>query len=143
MEEGWEQGRFCGNLQSFFILPQIGNSSTIFKWEDPGNSCFRSAQVETFMSLEKSDVENIAHLARLNIEESAVAGYAKDLSGILDLVEEMNAIDTTGVEPLAHPHDAVQRLREDTVSEENQREALQAHAPQTENGLFLVPKVIE
>ncbi len=95
------------------------------------------------MSLEKQDVEKIAHLARLAIDESAIPGYAQDLSGILDLVDQMNAVDTDGVEPLAHPHDATQRLREDVVTEENQRELLQSNAPQTDSGLFLVPKVIE
>lgn len=95
------------------------------------------------MSLEKTDVEKIAHLARLAIKEDAVPGYAEDLSGILSLVDEMNAVDTNGVEPLAHPHDANQRLREDVVTEKNQREYLQQNAPQTDAGLFLVPKVIE
>ncbi|HIJ23530.1 MAG: Asp-tRNA(Asn)/Glu-tRNA(Gln) amidotransferase subunit GatC [Gammaproteobacteria bacterium] len=95
------------------------------------------------MSLEKQDVEKIAHLARLAIDESAIPGYAEDLSGILDLVDQMSAVDTDGIEPLAHPHDANQRLREDVVTEENQRELLQSNAPQTDAGLFLVPKVIE
>ena len=95
------------------------------------------------MSLEKQDVEKIAHLARLAIDEDAIPGYAEDLSGILGLVDQMNAVDTDGVEPLAHPHEAIQRLREDVVTEENQREQLQANAPQTDAGLFLVPKVIE
>ncbi|MBT3197111.1 MAG: Asp-tRNA(Asn)/Glu-tRNA(Gln) amidotransferase subunit GatC [Gammaproteobacteria bacterium] len=95
------------------------------------------------MSLEKREIEKIAHLARLAIDESAIPGYAEDLTGILDLVDQMSAVDTEGVEPLAHPHDAVQRLREDVVTEENQRERLQSNAPQTDSGLFLVPKVIE
>ncbi len=95
------------------------------------------------MSLEKQDVEKIAHLARLAIDESAIPGYAQDLSGILGLVDQMNAVDTDGVEPLAHPHDAIQRLREDLVTEQDQRELLQSNAPQTDSGLFLVPKVIE
>ncbi len=95
------------------------------------------------MSLDKTDVEKIAHLARLAIDDAAVPGYADDLSGILSLVDQMNAVATDGVEPLAHPHDAVQRLREDEVTEENQRELLQQNAPQVDSGLFLVPKVIE
>ncbi len=95
------------------------------------------------MSLDKSDVEKIAHLARLAIDDAAVPGYADDLSGILSLVDQMNAVATEGVEPLAHPHDAVQRLREDVVTEENRRELLQQNAPQVDSGLFLVPKVIE
>ena len=95
------------------------------------------------MSLTKQDVENIAHLARLAIDEADIPGYANNLSNILELVEQMNAIDTTNVEPMAHPLDAVQRLRKDEVTEENQREHYQQVAPNTEAGLYLVPKVIE
>ena len=95
------------------------------------------------MSLTKQDVENIAHLARLAIDEADIPGYANNLSNILELVEQMNAIDTTDVEPMAHPLDAVQRLRKDEVTEENQREHYQQVAPNTEAGLYLVPKVIE
>jgi aspartyl-tRNA(Asn)/glutamyl-tRNA(Gln) amidotransferase subunit C len=95
------------------------------------------------MSLTKQDVENIAHLARLAIDESDIPGYVKNLSSILELVEQMNAIDTTDVEPMAHPLDAVQRLRKDEVTETNQREHYQKVAPKTEAGLYLVPKVIE
>ena len=95
------------------------------------------------MALDKSDVENIAHLARLAIGEEDIPAYAENLSNILTLVEQMSGVDTSGVTPMAHPLDMAQRLREDVVSEENQREHLQAHAPSVENGLFLVPKVIE
>jgi aspartyl-tRNA(Asn)/glutamyl-tRNA(Gln) amidotransferase subunit C len=95
------------------------------------------------MALDKSDVENIAHLARLAISEEDVPAYAENLSSILTLVEQMNAVDTSGVEPMAHPLEMAQRLREDVVTEANQREHFQQHAPAVENGLFLVPKVIE
>lgn len=95
------------------------------------------------MALDKSDVESIAHLARLAIDEADIPGYASNLSNILDLVEQMNEVDTSGVEPMAHPLEAAQRLRADVVTEGNQREHLQEHAPAVENGLFLVPKVIE
>lgn len=95
------------------------------------------------MALDKSDVESIAHLARLEISEADIPLYAENLSNILSLMEQMNAVDTTGVTPMAHPLEMSQRLREDVVSEENRREHLQAHAPAVENGLFLVPKVIE
>ena len=95
------------------------------------------------MSLTKKDVENIAHLARLAIDEEDISGYAKNLSNILELVEQMNTIDTAHVEPMAHPLDAVQRLRKDEVTEVNQREHFQQVAPKTEAGLYLVPKVIE
>lgn len=95
------------------------------------------------MSLQPEDVAKIAHLARLALRDEDVPKYAGDLSNILDLVEQMNAVDTSGVEPMAHPLDAVQRLRPDEVSEGDQREKFQSIAPQTEAGLYLVPKVIE
>jgi aspartyl-tRNA(Asn)/glutamyl-tRNA(Gln) amidotransferase subunit C len=98
---------------------------------------------KSIMSLTKQDVENIAHLARLAIDEADIPEYANNLSNILELVEQMTAIDTTNVEPMAHPLDAVQRLRKDEVTEENQREHYQQVSPLTEAGLFLVPKVIE
>jgi len=95
------------------------------------------------MSLERSDVEKIAHLARLEISEDDIPEYARNLSNILDLVAQMNEANTDGIEPMAHPLDAVQRLRADEVTETNQREHFQAIAPAVENGLYLVPKVIE
>ncbi|MET4000150.1 Asp-tRNA(Asn)/Glu-tRNA(Gln) amidotransferase subunit GatC [Marinobacterium sp. MBR-109] len=95
------------------------------------------------MSLDRSDVEQIAHLARLQIDAADIDGYSQSLNSILSLVDQMQATNTEGVEPLAHPLDAVQRLRRDEVTEPNQREALQAVAPAVEDGLFLVPKVIE
>ncbi len=95
------------------------------------------------MSLDRTTVENIAHLARLALEAEEVPAYELQLSRILDLVEEMNSVDTTDVEPMAHPLDMVQRLREDLVTEPNCRERFQAVAPLTERGLYLVPKVIE
>jgi aspartyl-tRNA(Asn)/glutamyl-tRNA(Gln) amidotransferase subunit C len=95
------------------------------------------------VALERKDVENIAHLARLAISEADIPEYARNLSSILALVEQMGAVDTAGVAPMAHPLDAVQRLREDAVTETDQREHFQAIAPAVEAGLYLVPKVIE
>jgi len=95
------------------------------------------------MSLKPEDVMAIAHLARIEINESDSEHYATDLSNILSLAEQMNAVDTTGVVPMAHPMDATQRLRADKVTETNQREKLQANAPDVENGLFKVPRVID
>lgn len=95
------------------------------------------------MSLDRSQVESVAKLARLKISEADMPDYLNSLNSILELVDKMQAVDTTDVEPLANPLDAVQRLRADIVTETNQREALQANAPSTEDGLFLVPKVIE
>jgi len=95
------------------------------------------------MSLEKQDIEKIAHLARLGISDDDVPEYAQKLSNILDMVEQMNAVNTEGVMPMAHPMDAHQRLRADEVTEKNQREHFQENAPEVESGLFLVPQVIE
>ncbi|MGB0223803.1 MULTISPECIES: Asp-tRNA(Asn)/Glu-tRNA(Gln) amidotransferase subunit GatC [unclassified Marinobacterium] len=95
------------------------------------------------MSIDRSDVERIAHLARLELNEQDIPAYTENLSSILNLIDEMQQINTDGVEPLAHPLDAVQRLRADEVTELNQRDKLQAVAPAVEEGLFLVPKVIE
>ena len=95
------------------------------------------------MSLDRSDVEKIAVLARLAVSEGEKDRYAQDLSNILHLVEELNAVDTAGVTPTAHPLHMVQRLRPDTPNEPNQRELFQQLAPATADGLYLVPKVIE
>ncbi len=95
------------------------------------------------MSLDRDDVAKIAHLARLAIDEADIPRYSRELSNILGLVEQMNQVDTSGVEPMAHPLDTSQRLRADVVSETNERELFQANAPQVEAGLYLVPKVIE
>jgi len=95
------------------------------------------------VSLTVSEVKDCAHLARLGIEEQDISSYAKDLSGMLDLLTQMNDLDTDGVEPMAHPMDQVQRLRVDVVTEQVDREKFQAIAPQVEAGLYLVPKVIE
>ena len=95
------------------------------------------------MSLKSEEVIAIAHLARLGIEDAAIDDYARDLSRILDLVAEMNTVDTEGVAPMAHPLDAAQRLRPDAITETNQRDRFQAIAPDVEAGLYRVPKVIE
>ena len=93
--------------------------------------------------MDNSDVKKIAHLARLAIDEADIPLYAANLSNILQLVAQMDSIDTAAVKPMAHPLDEVQRLREDEVTEPNQREHFQLCAPLTEDGLYLVPKVIE
>ncbi len=95
------------------------------------------------MALEPSEVEKIAHLARLAIDPDDVPEYARNLSDILAFVEQLNSVDTSDVVPMAHPLDARQRLRPDVVTETDQREHFQAHAPAVEAGLYLVPKVIE
>ncbi|MFT6624453.1 MAG: aspartyl-tRNA(Asn)/glutamyl-tRNA(Gln) amidotransferase subunit C [Cycloclasticus sp.] len=95
------------------------------------------------MPIQSEDVMNIAHLARLGIEDEQVAAYASDLSNIMGLVEQMNAVDTSNIEPMAHPLDQSQRLRADEVSESDQRDLLQKNAPDVKDGLFLVPRVID
>ena len=95
------------------------------------------------MSLTADDVKKIAHLARLGIAEQDVDSYAKDLSGMLDLMTQMGDLDTQGVLPMAHPLDQMQRLRADVVTETDQRQLFQSIAPQTEAGLYLVPKVLD
>jgi aspartyl-tRNA(Asn)/glutamyl-tRNA(Gln) amidotransferase subunit C len=95
------------------------------------------------MTIDSDQVKKIAHLARIKIDEADVLGYTTNLSNILDMFEQMKAVDTTGVVPMSHPLDAVQRLRPDVVSESDQREVFQSIAPDTQNGLYLVPRVIE
>ncbi|HEX5844101.1 MAG TPA: Asp-tRNA(Asn)/Glu-tRNA(Gln) amidotransferase subunit GatC [Pseudomonas sp.] len=95
------------------------------------------------MALERSEVEKIAHLARLGLNEADIPSTTETLNNILGLIDQMQAVNTDGIEPLAHPLEATQRLRADLVTERNQREAYQAIAPAVENGLYLVPKVIE
>lgn len=95
------------------------------------------------MALDKSEVKNIAHLARIAINEDKIPEYATSLSSILDLVQQLQAADTDNVEPMAHPLDATQRLRPDAATETNHRDEYQSIAPATEDGLYLVPKVID
>lgn len=95
------------------------------------------------MSLSNTDVKRIAHLARIAVSDEEVGATLDKLTGILGLIEQMQAVDTTGVAPMSHSQDISQRLRADVVTESNQRELLQSIAPAVENGLYLVPKVIE
>lgn len=99
------------------------------------------------MSLSIADIERIANLARLQLQPEHAARMQGQLNGFFDIVEAMRAVDTSGITPLAHPTDVMQavslRLQADMASEPNQREANQRSAPAVENGLFLVPKVIE
>ena len=95
------------------------------------------------MSLSEADVKRMAHLARIEIQPEEVAPMLSQLSNIMGLVEQMQAVDTTGVEPMAHAQDVSLRLREDKVTESDQHELFQTVAPEVEAGLYLVPKVIE
>lgn len=95
------------------------------------------------MSLSNEDVSKIAYLARLAVAPEQLPALGRELSSILDLVAQMDAVDTDGVAPMAHPLEMAQRLRVDEVRESDRRDAYQQIAPAVENGLYLVPKVIE
>ena len=93
--------------------------------------------------LSLQDVQRIAHLARLELSAAEAEAMRRQMNDILAMVDQMAAVDTAGVEPLAHPQEVTQPLRADVVTEADAREAFQAAAPQVEDGLYLVPKVIE
>lgn len=95
------------------------------------------------MALDNKTVQDIARLARLNVSDEQAKKYRGELSNILDLVAQMDAVDTDGIEPMTHPFDATLRMRADEVSELNNREKFQNIAPNAEAGLYLVPKVID
>lgn len=95
------------------------------------------------MALTIDDVKRVAHLARIDISEEGAASVLRDLNRIFQMIEQMQAVDVSGIPPMSHAQDVVLRLREDAVTEEDQRALFQSVAPQVEAGLYLVPKVIE
>ena len=95
------------------------------------------------MSLTPDDVKRIATLARIEIDDAQAQATQAQLNTIFDLIATMQAVDTAGIEPMAHAQEVYQRLRADAVTETDRRDAFQAIAPAVENGLYLVPKVIE
>ena len=104
------------------------------------------------MALNITDIKRIAHLARIEINDTEASATLTKLTGILGLIEQMQAVDTTGIVPMSHSQDVVQRLRDDVVTATNMREVFQANAPvlgngsadkAVDSGLYLVPKVIE
>ena len=95
------------------------------------------------MAIERQQVEQLARLARIALDESTLARTTSSLGDVLTLIDQLQAVDTSSAEPMAHPLDAIQRLRLDVVTEPDQRAVLQANAPAVQDGLFLVPKVIE
>ncbi len=95
------------------------------------------------MSLTPQDIERIAHLARIRVTPADVADVQIKLGGIFKLIDEMQAVNTQGIEPMSHGLDMVLRLRDDAVTETNHRDKFQKNAPQAADGFFLVPKVIE
>lgn len=95
------------------------------------------------MSLSLDDIKRVANLACIEVSEAEAATALAQLSGIFGLIEQMQAVDTSAIEPMSHAQDVVQRLRDDTITEPDQHELFQSIAPKTEAGLYLVPKVIE
>jgi aspartyl-tRNA(Asn)/glutamyl-tRNA(Gln) amidotransferase subunit C len=95
------------------------------------------------MAIEQDELEKIAELARIRVAPDQIGQVTQRITEILSMVDQLQAVDTGDVEPMANPLDAVQRLRKDEVTEENRREAFQAIAPAVENGLYLVPRVVE
>lgn len=95
------------------------------------------------MSLSLDDIKRVANLACIQVSEAEAATALAQLSGIFGLIEQMQAVDTSAIEPMSHAQDVVQRLRDDTITESDQHELFQSIAPKTEVGLYLVPKVIE
>jgi aspartyl-tRNA(Asn)/glutamyl-tRNA(Gln) amidotransferase subunit C len=95
------------------------------------------------MAIGQDEIEKIAELARIRIAPGEIGDVTRRITEILGMVDQLQAVDTRDVEPMANPLDAVQRLRPDAVTEENRREAFQAIAPAVENGLYLVPRVVE
>ena len=95
------------------------------------------------MSITHDEIKKIAHLARIKITEEEADATIKKLSGILNLIEDMKKVDTTNIAPMPHGQSVTQRLREDIVTEKNQREKLQKIAPEVSGGLYIVPQVIE
>lgn len=95
------------------------------------------------MAIASSDIAKLAHLARIAVSDDEVGQVTERISDVLALVDQLQAVDTEGVKPMAHPLDATQRLRADQVTEPNERDHFQAIAPATEDGLYLVPRVIE
>lgn len=95
------------------------------------------------MTVDANDIEKAAHLARIQITPEHMVEVTNTINNVLDLIDKMQSVDTSSVEPLANPHDALQILRADEVTAVNQRETLMSNAPSTEEGLFLVPRVIE
>jgi aspartyl-tRNA(Asn)/glutamyl-tRNA(Gln) amidotransferase subunit C len=135
--QGFRLKRKCGTLGAHFwrLAAKLAQLRRLFD--------FLSVGANTTMAVDRSDIAKLAKLARIQITDEAADEAANSISEVLALVDQLQAVNTDGVLPMAHPLDAVQRLRADVVTEPNQREAFQAIAPATQDGLYLVPQVIE
>jgi len=109
----------------------------------PPPSPERAIQGYYIMAIEQDEIEKIAELARIRIADTQIGQVTQRITEILHMVDQLQAVDTSDIEPMANPLDATQLLRADEVTEGNRREAFQAIAPAVENGLYLVPKVID
>ncbi len=96
-----------------------------------------------FMSIDRDDIVKVSRLAKIHLNEADIPELTQRINRILSMVDDMQSIDTTGIEPMANPMDAIQHLRDDVVTEKNQREQLMENAPVSEDGLFLVPQVLD
>jgi aspartyl-tRNA(Asn)/glutamyl-tRNA(Gln) amidotransferase subunit C len=108
-----------------------------------GRSAVRAATTRHAMSLTPQDIDRLAELARIRFDDGEKAQLLEKLNQVFDVIEALRAADTEGVEPMTHPQVEPLRLREDVVTEGDEREANQAHAPSVEDGLYLVPRVVE
>lgn len=95
------------------------------------------------MSLSPDDIQRMARLSRIAVSDTELARFGQQLNSLFGLIEKLQAVDTTGIEPMSHARDVALRLRDDTVNETDQRAAFQAIAPAVSDGLYLVPKVID
>ena len=95
------------------------------------------------MSIDRDDIVKVSRLAKIHLNEADIPELTQRINRILSMVDDMQSIDTTGIEPMANPMDAIQHLRDDVVTEKNQREQLMENAPVSEDGLFLVPQVLD
>lgn len=109
----------------------------------PPRTVQRPNERNCYMPLTSSDVKRIAHLARIEVTEAETRQTLEQLNGIFRMIEQLQAVETTGIEPMSHPLGGSQRLREDVASEHPDRDANMKNAPASQDGLFLVPRVIE
>ena len=111
--------------------------------EPDANQGSKPSSEDDAVALSKQDIEYIAHLARLEVTEAEIPAYTEKLGKIIDFIDELGAADTDDLLPMAHPLDMSQRLRADEVTEINERDRYQENAPQTQDGLYVVPRVVE
>ncbi len=139
---GFRARRKYGNFSAFNHKTSLNPSAPMMTRLNRLLGNEEKAQISE-TQVDRSDIEKLAELARIEISESTVDEVAKSITDVLALVDQLQAADTDGIAPMAHPLDATQRLRVDQVSEDNRRDDFQKLAPAAEQGLYLVPKVIE